>query len=216
MQPILINGRDVPRRMRLSVTERVALIATRYGRAPGLAVVMVGEDPASQVYVRNKAKATLEVGMRSIEHRLHSCSSEAELLRLFAELNGNPVVDGILVQLPLPGHINADRVLQAIDSEKDVDGFHPINAEWDWAGAVHPKRLHASARTSFTIFGWFACRCGGPIQYCRETHGTIVITGGLHRHHRSFAYSGIASSLPNRGRAHRRSGQAGNDSRQLD
>jgi methylenetetrahydrofolate dehydrogenase (NADP+)/methenyltetrahydrofolate cyclohydrolase len=91
-------------------------------------VVLVGEDPASQVYVRNKGKSTLEVGMRSIEHRLDASTGEAEVLALVASLNADPLVDGILVQLPLPKQINADRVLQSIDPDKDVDGFHPINA----------------------------------------------------------------------------------------
>lgn len=91
-------------------------------------MVLVGEDPASQVYVRNKGKSTLEAGMRSFEHKLDAGASEAELLALVAKLNADANVDGILVQLPLPRHINADRVLQAIDPDKDVDGFHPINA----------------------------------------------------------------------------------------
>ncbi len=95
---------------------------------PGLAVVLVGEDPASQVYVRNKAAQTLEVGMRSFEHRLPETASEADVLSLVARLNADPAVDGILVQLPLPKQIAADKVLLTIDPAKDVDGFHPVNA----------------------------------------------------------------------------------------
>jgi methylenetetrahydrofolate dehydrogenase (NADP+)/methenyltetrahydrofolate cyclohydrolase len=124
----LIDGAAVAARLRQTIRERVASLTTDYGRAPGLAVVLVGSDPASQVYVRNKGKATIEVGMHSIEHHLDSSTSEAELLALVARLNSDPGVDGILVQLPLPGHIDSQRVLLAIDPDKDVDGFHPINA----------------------------------------------------------------------------------------
>ncbi len=124
----LIDGAAVAARLRQTIRERVASLTADYGRAPGLAVVLVGSDPASQVYVRNKGKATIEVGMHSIEHHLDASTSEAELLALVARLNSDPGVDGILVQLPLPGHIDSQRVLLAIDPDKDVDGFHPINA----------------------------------------------------------------------------------------
>ncbi|MGC3983199.1 MAG: bifunctional methylenetetrahydrofolate dehydrogenase/methenyltetrahydrofolate cyclohydrolase FolD [Steroidobacteraceae bacterium] len=128
MSAQIIDGAAVAARLRQQLAGRVAEIKTRTARVPGLAVVLVGEDPASQVYVRNKGKATVEVGMRSIEHKLDAATSEAALLELVAKLNADQEVDGILVQLPLPKHINADRVLQAIDPDKDVDGFHPINA----------------------------------------------------------------------------------------
>jgi methylenetetrahydrofolate dehydrogenase (NADP+)/methenyltetrahydrofolate cyclohydrolase len=98
------------------------------GVTPGLAVVIVGEDPASQLYVKNKARQTVEVGMRSFEHKLPATTGEAELLDLVARLNADPAVDGILVQLPLPRQIDAQKVIEAIDPAKDVDGFHPINA----------------------------------------------------------------------------------------
>ena len=124
----IIDGAAVAARLRQTIGLRVAALTTQYGRAPGLAVVLVGEDPASQVYVRNKGKATVEVGMLSFEHKLDATTSESDLLDLVARLNADTRVDGILVQLPLPKHINADRVLLAIDPDKDVDGFHPINA----------------------------------------------------------------------------------------
>ncbi len=124
----IIDGAAVAARLRQTLAQRVAELKGKLGRVPGLAVVLVGEDPASQVYVRNKGKSTVEVGMRSIEHKLSVDTSEALLLELVAKLNADPEVDGILVQLPLPKHINSDRVLQAIDPDKDVDGFHPINA----------------------------------------------------------------------------------------
>jgi methylenetetrahydrofolate dehydrogenase (NADP+) / methenyltetrahydrofolate cyclohydrolase len=124
----IIDGAAVAARLRQDIAARVTGIQSSLGRVPGLAVELVGEDPASQVYVRNKHKATVEVGMRSIEHRLDASTSEDQLLALVAQLNADPQVDGILVQLPLPKHINAERVLQAIDPDKDVDGFHPVNA----------------------------------------------------------------------------------------
>jgi methylenetetrahydrofolate dehydrogenase (NADP+)/methenyltetrahydrofolate cyclohydrolase len=110
---------------------RVAAVAARFeaaaGRKAGLAVVLVGEDPASQVYVRNKGRQTLACGMESFEHRLPAETSGAELLALVERLNRDPAVDGILVQLPLPGHIDEAKVIAAIDPDKDVDGFHVIN-----------------------------------------------------------------------------------------
>jgi methylenetetrahydrofolate dehydrogenase (NADP+)/methenyltetrahydrofolate cyclohydrolase len=120
----ILDGKAIAARLRADIAAEVP----RLGFTPGLAVVLVGEDPASQVYVSSKGKATLEVGFRSIEHKLPATTSEAELLALVTKLNGNPDVDGILVQFPLPAHINADRVIAAIDPDKDVDGFHPINA----------------------------------------------------------------------------------------
>lgn len=128
MSAQLIDGAAVAARLRQSIRERVTTLTSRHGRAPGLAVVLVGQDPASQVYVRNKGKATIEVGMHSIEHHLDASTSESELLNLVSRLNNDPLVDGILVQLPIPSHIDSQRVLLAIDPDKDVDGFHPINA----------------------------------------------------------------------------------------
>ena len=116
----------------LAVRERVASVAagfkSRAGRAPGLATVLVGEDPASAVYVRSKGKATAEAGMESFAHHLPAETSEEALLDLVVLLNNDERVDGILVQLPLPPHIDSTRVIAAIDPEKDVDGFHPVNA----------------------------------------------------------------------------------------
>ena len=124
----LIDGKAAAAELRASVAVEVAKFRAQKGRAPGLAVVLVGEDPASAVYVRNKGKATGEAGMASFEHKLPADTSENELLELVERLNADPAVDGILVQLPLPGHIDADRVLTSIDPDKDVDGFHPVNA----------------------------------------------------------------------------------------
>ena len=114
------------------LVERVAAASARleatHGVKPGLAVVIVGEDPASQVYVRNKGETTQRAGMRSDTHRLADTTSQADLLALIATLNADAGIHGILVQLPLPGHIDASAVLDAIDPDKDVDGFHVVNA----------------------------------------------------------------------------------------
>jgi methylenetetrahydrofolate dehydrogenase (NADP+) / methenyltetrahydrofolate cyclohydrolase len=123
----IIDGKAVAAQVRADVAAGVAARVAHGRAAPGLAVVLVGEDPASQVYVRNKARATREVGMASIEHKLPATASEAELLALIAELNRRPDVNGILVQLPLPKHIDQVEVIEAIDPAKDVDGFHPVN-----------------------------------------------------------------------------------------
>jgi len=124
----LIDGKARAARLRADIATDVAAFAAHHGRSPGLAVVLVGEDPASQVYVRAKGRATEEAGMLSYEHRLPATTTEADLLAIVSALNANPAVDGILVQLPLPRHINTDLVLAAIDPLKDVDGFHPMNA----------------------------------------------------------------------------------------
>jgi methylenetetrahydrofolate dehydrogenase (NADP+)/methenyltetrahydrofolate cyclohydrolase len=124
----IIDGKAVAERLRGAVAAAVAQLETGHGFTPGLAVVLVGEDPASQVYVRNKARQTAETGMRSIEHKLPADTAEADILALVARLNADDRVDGILVQLPLPRHVDARKVLDAIDPTKDVDGFHPINA----------------------------------------------------------------------------------------
>lgn len=124
----LIDGKAFAADLRAAVGSQVAALIAGPGVTPGLAVVLVGEDPASQVYVRNKLRQTLEAGMNSFEHRLPADSSQQTLLDLVAELNADDAVDGILVQLPLPAQINAQAVLDAIDPAKDVDGFHAVNA----------------------------------------------------------------------------------------
>lgn len=127
MTAALIDGKGFAEGLRSRIGAVVAMLAQQHAR-PGLAVVLVGENPASQVYVRNKARQTLESGMASFEHVLPAETSEMELLTLVERLNGDDSVDGILVQLPLPGHIDAQKVIEAIAPEKDVDGFHPVNA----------------------------------------------------------------------------------------
>lgn len=127
-QAKIIDGKAIADSVRREVAEGVAAFKRQQGGVPGLAVVLVGEDPASKVYVGTKAKQTIEVGMASFEHKLEATVGEAELLKLIGELNRRRDVSGILVQLPLPKHIDAAKVIEAIDPAKDVDGFHPINA----------------------------------------------------------------------------------------
>ena len=128
MAAALIDGKAFAERVRARIAEDVAEFVAEAGRAPGLAVVLVGEDPASQIYVRAKGKAVLAAGMASFEHRLDAATPEGELLDLVARLNRDEAVDGILVQLPLPPQIDSAKVVAAIDPAKDVDGFTPLNA----------------------------------------------------------------------------------------
>ncbi len=124
----IIDGKAFAAVLRGRIARRVAALSARHGLVPGLAVVLVGEDPASAVYVRNKGEATQAAGMASFDHRLPADTSQADLLALVDRLNRDPAVHGILVQLPLPAHIDAGAVIDAIDPDKDVDGFHVINA----------------------------------------------------------------------------------------
>ena len=127
MGATIIDGKAFAAAVREKVATHVERIKTENGITPGLAVVLVGEDPASQVYVRSKGKQTVEVGMKSVEHRLDADTSEKDLLALIDKLNNDNSIHGILVQLPLPGHLNEDLVINAIDPAKDVDGFHISN-----------------------------------------------------------------------------------------
>ncbi|GAA0438955.1 MULTISPECIES: bifunctional methylenetetrahydrofolate dehydrogenase/methenyltetrahydrofolate cyclohydrolase FolD [Sphingomonas] len=128
MSADIIDGKAFAAELRGRVGEAAGAFATAAGRPAGLAVVLVGEDPASAVYVRSKGKATVAAGMASFEHRLPADTDQATLEALVDQLNADPAVDGILVQLPLPRHLDADAVLLRIDPDKDVDGFHPVNA----------------------------------------------------------------------------------------
>jgi methylenetetrahydrofolate dehydrogenase (NADP+)/methenyltetrahydrofolate cyclohydrolase len=127
MSAVIIDGKAFAARVRAEVAAHVARLAKENDLQPGLAVVLVGSDPASEVYVKSKGKMTVEVGMHSVEHRLPADTPEAELLALIAALNADKKIHGILVQLPLPGHLDSDLVINAIDPAKDVDGFHISN-----------------------------------------------------------------------------------------
>ncbi|MCW5770568.1 MAG: bifunctional methylenetetrahydrofolate dehydrogenase/methenyltetrahydrofolate cyclohydrolase [Rhodospirillaceae bacterium] len=126
--PKIIDGKAFAEGLRARLAKQAAILKDRHGLVPGLAAVLVGNDPASEVYVRSKGKATREAGMNSFEHRLSAGADEAELLELVRRLNADPAVHGILVQLPLPKQIREAAVIDAIDPAKDVDGFHVVNA----------------------------------------------------------------------------------------
>lgn len=124
---VIIDGRAVAKEVQKKIKEEVDGLERRWGFAPGLAVVLVGDDPASHIYVRNKEKACKEVGIRSFEHLLPATVNERDLLSLVHQLNKDKRVHGILVQLPLPAHIRAEKIIEAISPQKDIDGFHPMN-----------------------------------------------------------------------------------------
>ena len=153
----LIDGKAAAATLRARVAGVVHRFLAATGRAPGLAVVLVGEDPASSVYVRAKGKATIEAGMQSFEHKLPADTSEADLLALVDQLNADPTVDGILVQLPLPSQIDANKVITRIDPDKDVDGFHPTNA----------------GRLAIGLPGFVACTPLGCLKLLRAELGDL-------------------------------------------
>ena len=153
----LIDGKAAAATLRARVAGVVHRFLAATGRAPGLAVVLVGADPASSVYVRAKGKATIEAGMQSFEHKLPADTSEADLLALVDQLNADPAVDGILVQLPLPAQIDANKVITRIDPDKDVDGFHPTNA----------------GRLAIGLPGFVACTPLGCLKLLRAELGDL-------------------------------------------
>src|SRR5260370_2980548 len=128
MTAMLIDGKAAAAELRAKVAAEVKRLAVAHGLSAGLAVVLVGDNPASEAYVASKKKMSVQTGMQSFDHRLPGNISEAELLALIAKLNGDPAIHGILVQLPLPPQIDANKVIEAVDPSKDVDGFHPTNA----------------------------------------------------------------------------------------
>lgn len=142
----LLDGKAVAAKVRLAVGARAAAFAARCGRRPGLAVVQVGEDAASSVYVRNKRKSSLEAGIESFAHDLPVSTSEAQILALVQALNRDPRIDGILIQLPLPKGVDTNRIMDAVDPAKDVDGFHPLNT-----GLLAQKRPRLRPCTPFGV-----------------------------------------------------------------
>ncbi len=129
---MIISGKELSAKLKAEMAERVATFPAEYGRVPHLVVILVGEDPGSVSYVKGKAKASAEVGIRNTTIRRPDTITEDELLGMIAELNADDGVDGILVQLPLPKHIDEDKIIAAIDKSKDVDGFHPLNVAALW------------------------------------------------------------------------------------
>ena len=142
----LLDGKAVAAKVRLEVGARAAAFAARCGRRPGLAVVQVGEDAASSVYVRNKRKSSLEAGIESFAHDLPVSTSEAQILALVQALNRDPRIDGILIQLPLPKGVDTNRIMDAVDPAKDVDGLHPLNT-----GLLAQKRPRLRPCTPFGV-----------------------------------------------------------------
>lgn len=136
----IISGKDLAKRIKADIAGKVPGYKEKYGRAPHLAVILVGEDPASMSYVKSKGKDAEQVGYESTTIHLPESTTEQELLELIAGLNADDTVDGILVQLPVPKHIDSDRVIEAISHEKDVDGFHPANVAslWQKRSCVYP------------------------------------------------------------------------------
>ena len=159
---VLLDGKMVAARVRAAVAARAGHFAARHGRRPGLAVVQVGEDPASSVYVRNKRSSSQEAGIESFAHDLPVSTSEGQILALIQALNHDERVDGILVQLPLPAGVDTNRVMDAVDPVKDVDGFHPVNT-----GLLAQKRPRLRPCT--------------PFQHRRPPHGAGTAAGPCDR-----------------------------------
>ena len=149
---ILIDGKKTAADIRAELGAEVTAARAEGHRAPGLAVILVGEDPASQVYVRNKERACAEAGIVSFPHHLPAATSQQDLLQLIGECNANPAVDGILLQLPLPKGLDAQECLLAIDPEKDVDGFHPVSV----------------GRLSLGLPGFVSCTPAGVMELLRR------------------------------------------------
>lgn len=150
---MIISGKDLSVRLKAEMSEQIAGFPEKYGRVPHLVVILVGDDPASQTYVKNKGIAAEKIGMKSSTIRLASSTTEEELLALIDSLNTDETVDGILVQLPVPEHIDELKVLDAIDKSKDVDGFHPLNMAdlWRHKSAPVSDKAVGDELSAFTL-----------------------------------------------------------------
>ncbi len=211
MSAHIIDGKAIAAELRGKVADAVGRLAREHGLTPGLAVVLVGNNPASESYVASKMKMTAGSGMRSFDHRLPATVSEAELLALVARLNADPAVHGILVQLPLPPQIETHEVLAAVDPAKDVDGFHPVNAGRLSAGlpALAPCTpvgcvVLARTRAAFAR----GARGGGdrPLQYRRQAAGAAAAGGECDGDGRAFAHPRPSRGVPARRSPVRRRG----------
>ena len=184
----IIDGKRISDNLKEEMKAQVVALEKQYGRRPGLAVIIVGENPASQVYVRNKVRAAEFVGLRSVQITLPESTSEADLLTQIHTLNDDPTIDGLLVQLPLPAHIDEEKVIDAIALEKDVDGFHPGNVGALWLGKpctlpCTPKGcLHLIQSTGIELRGALAVVIGRSnivgkpmAKLLLDQHATVVM-----------------------------------------
>ena len=186
----IISGTQLSQQIKLNITQKIAQYIELGKRAPGLAVILVGADPASQVYVGSKRKSCAEIGIFSKSYDLPETTSESELLALIEQLNQDPEVDGILVQLPLPKHIDSTKVIEKISPEKDVDGFHPYNV-----GRLCQRIPTLRACTPYGVMKLLETRCHcWCIQYCWSSNGIRIVTCRLYRHDNSPFYRGFSES----------------------
>jgi methylenetetrahydrofolate dehydrogenase (NADP+)/methenyltetrahydrofolate cyclohydrolase len=195
MSATIIDGKAMAAGLRRAVAAQARQLAAAHGLVPGLAVVLVGDNPASRTYVASKSRAVVEAGMRPFDHHLAATTSEHDLLALIGRLNADPAVHGILVQLPLPSHVHADRVIAAVDPRKDVDGFHPHNAGGLTTGvpALVPctplaciklaKTVHASLAGLDAVVIGRSNIVGKPLaQLLLAEHATVTIAHSRTRH----------------------------------
>ena len=197
---IIIDGKAFSETLVTRIAEKASALSAKIGRAPALAVVLVGNDPASGVYVRNKIERTTAAGMTSIEHRLDAETGQDTLLALIDDLNNDDSVDGILVQLPLPDQIDESAVINAITPDKDVDGFHVVNAGRLATGQealvpCTPLWLPFVATRSARISVRTERRGCGTLQHRWQTDGTAAASGKLYGYHRPFAHPRPAGRL---------------------
>ncbi len=196
----VIDGKAFAADVRAQVAEAVTGLRSK-GITPGLAVVLVGEDAASEVYVRNKRAATVEVGMNSYEHRLDAATSQAELMALIGRLNADPAVHGILVQLPLPAHLDSDRVSNAIDPTKDVDGFHVLNVGLLGTGQKSmvpctPLGCLMMLRDHHGSLSGLNAVVVGRSNIVGQTDGAVAPARQLHGDHCAFTHEGPGGRVP--------------------
>ena len=217
----IIDGKAFAEGLRLRVADSVATLKNTHGLTPGLAVILVGEDPASQVYTRNKARQTSEAGMKSLEHKLDVETSQSDLLALISQLNRDDTVNGILVQLPLPSQIDSQSVIAAIDPAKDVDGFHVVNSgllATGGAGLVPctPLGCLMLLKDALGELSGTGRSYRRTLQRCRKAHGSTPDRRKLHGNDRPLANARSSGRLCPRRHSGRGGRSARNDRRLLD
>ena len=192
----IIDGKAIAVNLRADIGRRVALLKESHGMTPGLSVLLVGEDPASEVYVRNKAKSTLEAGMNSNTYTYSASASHAEVMAKVEELNADAAVHGILVQLPLPDQVDSDAILNAINPNKDVDGFHTLNvgrlnSGQDAMVPCTPVGCLLMLKEAMGDLTGMHAIVVGALEYRRQADGGTAVERALHCDHRPFAYPGL-------------------------